>query len=427
MKVVRLHGSILNMVTFRMRPSLSFAFILALPFLSACGSDPSGPVNVGALTHVAVQSGDAQTALAGATVGPIVIAPEDANGLVVPGQTATFSVIAGGGTIANTTGTVNPDGTITAPSWTLGKSAVPQQLQVTVGGFTTTISATVQTAYKIQVVFYGRPLSANEQALFTNAAARIRALVVGAVPDVTTGTASPDSCGARGAAPLPSTIQGVIIYAAIDSIDGPGKTLAQSGPCYIRVNNGQNDWRTSVGVMGFDSADFHVSSPNVQETITHEMMHVLGFGVFWDSNSTNLLINNGTPAVAYTGAGGIAGCKAIGGTVTCASSVPVEGTQGGPGTLYSHWRESTFGSELMTGFIQAGTNPLSAMSIRSLEDLGYTVNANAADAYRIPGGSLTAAGATSAAVVTPGDWERRIKVRPRSLPTVGLPLTDSSK
>jgi hypothetical protein len=106
----------------------------------------------------------------------------------------------------------------------------------------------------------------------------------------------------------------------------------------------------------------------------------VGFGTFWDSTSTNLLINYGTN-VSYIGAGGIAGCKAIGGNTTCATSVPVEGTQGSDGTINSHWRESTFGNELMTGFINSGTNPLSVMSIRSLEDLGYTVNAAAAEPY----------------------------------------------
>jgi hypothetical protein len=109
-------------------------------------------------------------------------------------------------------------------------------------------------------------------------------------------------------------------------------------------------------------------------------MHVVGFGTFWDSTSTNLLINYGSN-VSYIGAGGIAGCKAVGGNSICASSVPVEGSQGSEGTINSHWRESTFGNELMTGFLNSGTNPLSIMSIRSLEDLGYTVNSAVADAY----------------------------------------------
>jgi hypothetical protein len=40
----------------------------------------------------------------------------------------------------------------------------------------------------------------------------------------------------------------------------------------------------------------------------------------------------------------------------------------------------------MTGFVEnAGTNPMSAMTIASLADLGYTVDTGAADPYAVPG------------------------------------------
>jgi hypothetical protein len=237
-------------------------------------------------------------------------------------------------------------------------------------------------AYTIELRFFGRTLTASQQTLFTNAKARLESIIVGTVPPVNANTADPASCGATGVAKLTETIPGLVIYASIDSIDGRGKILAEAGPCYIRTSNGQKDYRTSIGILKIDSADINTlaGSGNLQQVITHEMMHVVGFGTFWDSTSTNLLINYGSN-VSYIGVGGIAGCKAIGGNTICASSVPVEGTQGADGTINSHWRESAFGNELMTGFINSGTNPLSVMSIRSLEDLGYTVNPAVADAY----------------------------------------------
>lgn len=237
-------------------------------------------------------------------------------------------------------------------------------------------------AYKIDIRFFGRTLSASQQALFTNAQARLESIIVGSIPPVSAKNVDLVSCGVTGAAPLTETIPGVVIYASLDSIDGRGKILAEAGPCYIRTNNGQPDDRTSIGIIKIDSADVDTlaGAGNLQQVIIHEMMHVVGFGTFWDSTDKKLLINYG-PNVSYIGAGGIAGCKAIGGNNICASSVPVEGSQGAEGTVNSHWRESTFGNELMTGFINSGTNPLSVMSIRSLEDLGYTVNAAAADQY----------------------------------------------
>jgi Leishmanolysin len=237
-------------------------------------------------------------------------------------------------------------------------------------------------AYKIELRFFGRTLTGSQQTLFTNAKARLESIITGTVPPVNANTADPASCGATGVAKLTETISGLVIYASIDSIDGRGKILAEAGPCYIRTSNGQNDYRTSIGILKIDSADINTlaGSGNLQQVITHEMMHVVGFGTFWDSTSTKLLINYGSN-VSYIGAGGIAGCKAIGGNSICATSVPVEGSQGSEGTINSHWRESTFGNELMTGFLNSGTNPLSVMSIRSLEDLGYMVNSAVADAY----------------------------------------------
>ena len=59
-----------------------------------------------------------------------------------------------------------------------------------------------------------------------------------------------------------------------------------------------------------------------------------------------------------------------------------------------HWDEETFGAELMTGFLNAGAfNPLSALSVRSLEDVGLTVDASAADPYAWPGGASLESGA----------------------------------
>lgn len=394
----------------------SLAVLAACAVVFTACSDSTAPISP------VVKSGDKQSALAGTAVAsPIIIAG-------APGQTATFTVTEGGGTISNTTGTANSDGTITAPTWTLGKSAVPQQLQVTVAGKTIDITATVQTSYSIEVRFFGRTLPAAQQALFTNAASRIRAIVVGQLPIVNVaGTNVSDSatCGATGVAPLTGTVSGVLIFASIDSIDGPRQILAQSGPCYIRTNsNGQNDFRTSIGIMKFDSADINslAGSGNLQEVITHEMLHVVGFGTWWDTTALNLLINYGAD-VRYIGQGGIAGCRAIGGTVTCASSVPVEGSATGEGTNNSHWRESTFFNELMTGFLNSGTNPLSVMTVRSLEDIGYTVNPAGADPFTIPGGSIRAAFRADdiTATPTPGAWEKGLGHRPRALPTLGVP------
>ena len=63
--------------------------------------------------------------------------------------------------------------------------------------------------------------------------------------------------------------------------------------------------------------------------------------------------------------------------------VPVENT-GGPGTAEGHWREIIFRTELMSGFISAAGNPMSRVTVASLQDLGYQVDMSAAEPFDLP-------------------------------------------
>jgi hypothetical protein len=104
------------------------------------------------------------------------------------------------------------------------------------------------------------------------------------------------------------------------------------------------------------------------------MGHVLGLGTLWSSFG----LRSGS---SYIGGGAVNAYHQLGGS---GSTVPLE-TTGGSGTALVHWSEAVFGNELMTGFISSTPNPLSIMTIGSLQDLGYRVNYAAADPYTIPG------------------------------------------
>ena len=109
----------------------------------------------------------------------------------------------------------------------------------------------------------------------------------------------------------------------------------------------------------------------------HEMGHVLGIGTIW-----------GRPRPAFRRRREQSNFRRAQATAaynqlfgTSARGVPVENT-GGSGTRDSHWRDSTFTNELMTGWAGPGTNlPLSVITVGSLADIGYTVNYAAADTY----------------------------------------------
>jgi len=370
-------------------------------------------VAAGPIQSLSILSGNNQSGPGGTLLAqPVLLAGVDQYGNKLDNQVVNFSVLGGGGKLAAFTATSAADGTITMPAFTLGKSALPQAVLASIGSQSVSVTATVLSAYDIDVRFWGSPMTLQQQILFTNAAARIRGIVTGAIPPADATGADPAECGVTGQAVLAETVPGVIIYASVQDIDGPGKVLAQAGPCFIRD---QSDVRTVIGVMEFDVADLNSlgSGGTLQDVITHEMLHVVGIGVFW--NDIGLLSGFDTPDVAYTGTGGVAGCRATGGTTSCATSVPVENT-GGAGTRNSHWRESTFGDELMTGFASNGAMPLSIMTVRALTDLGYTVNTAAADPYTIFLGSIRANPSVSTATPVGSVWEQGLATPPKVLP-----------
>ncbi len=128
--------------------------------------------------------------------------------------------------------------------------------------------------------------------------------------------------------------------------------------------------------------------------IEHEIAHILGFGTVWQLDG--LLQDTATATPWFSGAQAAAAFRAadpsFGGNV-----VPVEGS-GQTGTFLSHWRESVLTNELMTGYIDPVSDPLSRVTIASMADLGYVVDQSVADAWPTGNGSLVAtAGGTAAA------------------------------
>ena len=338
-------------------------------------------------------SGANQSALAG-TVLPAAVAQlrdQFANGIA--GASISFTVADGGGTVAGAATVAVPtdaSGNATVPAWKLGKSAVPQSLRAQSNGITATLGASIQSSYDVDLRFFGPTMPPLAAAAFIAAAARIKGSVVGDVQDVNISgpidlTDPITGCGVPATIEV-GTLDDVIIYASVAPIDGPNKILASAGPCFIRSNTSTNPGATIIGIMKFDSDDLDglITRGTLQDVIQHEMLHVVGIGTLWTLKG--LLAGARTVESRFTGALGVGACIGMGGAPVCLGSVPVENT-GGPGTADGHWRKTTFGNELMTGFI-GSVNLFSGMSIQSMADLGYQVNPAAGDAYGIPGLSV---------------------------------------
>lgn len=384
-------------------PRLALA---GLVLIGACKDSP-GPGEPGPPAQLVPVTGNNQSAPANTQLTqPIRVQVQDANGTPVgAGLTVTFTIVGGGGvTVGSATATSDAEGNVTGPSWRLGKSAVPQVMRATLGTVVGDINATVATQYNIVVRYFGDPMSQANQALFENAAARIEAIITGDVTDALAQNTDLNSfCNTTGLPTLNETIDDIIIYAAITTMDGVGSTLAQASPCVGRPT--PSGTMVAAGIMKFDVADFSslASGGNIQEVILHEMLHVLGSGTIWSTDRA-LISGQGTSDPRFLGAQARQACQAFGGVVTCASSVPLENT-GGSGTRDFHFRESVFGTELMTGFLNNGVNPLSSMTIASMADLGFVVNNLANDPYTFTGVTQMSG------LAAPAAWEQVGKLR----------------
>ena len=173
-------------------------------------------------------------------------------------------------------------------------------------------------------------------------------------------------------------LQGVLIDASTSQIDGAGGVLGRAGPTHLRSTSKL----PAMGIMDFDFGDLQrlKEKGELEDVILHEMFHVLGFGTLW--RLFGLMTEPAPNDPQYTGPNAVSEYRLLNG-IPDTPTIPVANT-GGPGTAYGHWRETTFGTELNTGFLNGPHRPLSRMSIAALGDLGYITDLNLADPYQLP-------------------------------------------
>jgi hypothetical protein len=309
----------------------------------------------------------------------------DIDGNVVAGVPVTVTVTAGGGQLVNAP---TESGALPTPigAWTVGSSFGTQTVTISVQGIPSAVITTdAISEYALEVRWNGAAPGGEVQAAFENAVNRIRSIVVGPLTNIAFNNFDANACVPG--LTLNETIPGLVIYATVELIDGPGGVLGSAGPCYVRQSNSL----TAVGRMRFDSADLAnlVANGSIENVILHEMLHVIGVGTLWVTKGLRTGTAPGSTPI-FTGLLARAACiDDHGGAAFCGGGVPAEDCLNltnncGAGTINSHWKESVFRTELMTGFLNSGVNPFSKMTIQSLADMDYEVNINGADPYTVP-------------------------------------------
>ena len=215
-------------------------------------------------------------------------------------------------------------------------------------------SANGTAGFDIKIEFVGTSWTQALYDVFVSAADKLTALIIGDLPDVSVRT--------KGRV---STIDDITITAELGNIDGLYGVLGQAGPTSVRTVGSL----PATAQMQFDIVDVNdMGLAAFADVVLHEMAHSLGFGSIWSRLG---LVENGQ----FIGAEALEQYLAMGGS---GSGVPVE-QDGGSGTAGSHWDEETFNNELMTGYINDGVNPFSAMSAGSFADMGYVIRADYAN------------------------------------------------
>jgi hypothetical protein len=336
-----------------------------------------------------VQAGNNQVGPAGSRLPiPPAVHVADAFGNSVAGATVTFEITDGGGAVSGATRSSGPNGVATVEAWDLGPLPGPNTLSAHAGplapvSFTATGTQTSGGTggaggsgggFTLELR-YTSPLSGTQLAAFGVAADRWNTAITGDVPDIFINLAA-NSCGAPHPA-VSETVDDILIFVTVTSIDGPGKILGSAGPC--RIRSGSN--LPVIGVIYLDADDLAglAASGLLDEVVIHEMGHVLGIGTLWPAS---LVTGSGGTDPFFSGPGAVSQFLAAGGSAYSGSPVPIENT-GGAGTKDAHWRESVLATEIMTGWINAGGNPLSRITIASLGDMGYQVDTGAADSYQL--------------------------------------------
>ena len=148
------------------------------------------------------------------------------------------------------------------------EDAIPEADEANnVGAVGFTVSGT---GFDIELRFL-LPAPVAQTRAFTDAANRWTELITGDIEDFPL-DAGGDGCHP----PVNQTVDDVILFVVLSRIDGPGGTLGQAGPCFLR----DEGFLPLTGIMRFDITDLETleSLDLLEDVILHEMAHVLGFG-----------------------------------------------------------------------------------------------------------------------------------------------------
>ena len=374
-----------------MRAVRSAPLLLAFALVVACDGEPTpvspsnaAPVYEGEMPWIQVRAGGEASWF---SVSEYFSDP-DGNSLTfaaVPGNPAVASVAVESGRI-----TVTP---MQAGRTTVTVTASDPTGSSVQGSLVVTVRRPARGSFNIDLILAGDPVTQTQAAAFERAVDYWMAILADSeLEDVALGETARLGCGVDTAEQRIPTADDLVIVANVRQTNRRG--LAFGGPCSVRNGSGLPfTGRIIVSTEALDGLEDQADLVGasglelLENLILHEIGHVLGIGTLWD----DLIGGSASDDPHFTGALAIAAFDAAGGDgYTDGAKVPVEKL------VEAHWRQDVFEgagqAEVMTPIFTLGAS-LSAITIQSLADLGYTVDVSLAQPYRLPVPELVTAGA----------------------------------
>ena len=248
--------------------------------------------------------------------------------------------------------------------------------------------------FDIELQYLGTEPSAAQKGALAAAARYWEGVITSGLPDLPVPTAQ-WRCRANDPSLFGRYLDDLLIYVQVAALDGGAAAAAESTICARRAE--QDGGLPFLGEISFDPRELENLERHgyLERMAMRQIAYVLGFGLLWDEAQFGLLQQ---PSVAadggeladqdthFTGAAARRAFAAVGGAAYAGAAVPVENDVAayGSGALDLHWRESVFGAELMTTLLETAQPPVSLVTIASLADLGYEVDATRAESYELP-------------------------------------------
>jgi hypothetical protein len=184
----------------------------------------------------------------------------------------------------------------------------------------------------------------------------------------------------RNRVPVIAFITGVRVLIRLDSLFS--FVAAQGGPCVMRANGLPLVGTVQININYYGT----ISDAKLDDLIMHEVGHVLGIGSVWGHGPFTGLVagdSNATDPI-FLGPYTLSAFNLLGGSARFTGRrVPIELK------FLSHWRASAFAGELMAPSLIPSAQPVSAVTVASLRDIGWNVEPEAYEEYSLEPGVLT--------------------------------------